>query len=436
MRSTSLLKTCFEYDFIALPIDDRLLRSLARLEEQVGTSVFTPVFRKGATGLRAKQFVGVFQLDRLTIQVLPKLYKSSDGTKSIPEAAANLLFLLQYAVRLPKFSGLTTLQQSKLDFLEVLIHLFAINLRSQWQQGASHTYQAVDTVLPVLKGQWRLTEQLREPARQHQFAVTCDEFTADNALNRVLRYVVERLWNISRDKHNRRILGDLKIWMDEVTLLPNLNFMEALTVPMTRLNERFEPLLNLAKLFLSQRSLHLTVGDCQTYGFTFDMNQLFEQFVANFLKQHRSDLPDWLVDCDVKSQLSGKFLAQRSISGTPIFQLKPDIAFQARDKYHLIIDTKYKRLDIGDRNLGVKQEDMYQMCTYAQRFGVDRVLLLYPQTADISEPIRDSFKLFNGETSVYVATVNFQAALTQQLQQKQLLEELHQILENVYGYAN
>ncbi|MBE9030101.1 hypothetical protein IQ266_10210 [filamentous cyanobacterium LEGE 11480] len=413
MRATPTLITCFEYEFIPLTIDDRLLRSLTVLENQVGQAIFTPSFQQGKTGLKAKQFVGVFQLEDLTIQVLPKLYKThstaSPTAEQIQDATGNLFSLLQYDADLPKLTGLINLQDNERDFFELLIRLFATNLRSQWQQGAFRNYQSVEAVLPVLKGQWRLTDQLRHPARQHQFAVTYDEFTADNRLNQVFRYVVERLWSLTRDHQNRRTLSELRIWMDEVTLLPALNLAEVLALSTTRMNQRFEPLLNLARLFLAQGSLQLAAGNCRSYGLTFDMNQLFEQFVANFLKRHQADLPAALRQCEAKSQVKGRYFAVRS-DNTQIFQLRPDFAFSANGQYQLIIDTKYKRLNVDDRKLGISSADMYQMAAYAQRFECNRILLLYPQTAEILDPIRESWRLNGCNIEIQVATIDLQNA--------------------------
>jgi 5-methylcytosine-specific restriction enzyme subunit McrC len=125
--------TRFEYDFIPIEVTDRQLRSLDRLTQQVGQPVFIRGFNhKNQAGLKATQFVGVFQLDDLTIQVLPKIYRTN-GDKA--EAAANLLFLLKYAADIPLPTDLTILQNQRSDFLEVLIGLFATHLRSQWQQG-------------------------------------------------------------------------------------------------------------------------------------------------------------------------------------------------------------------------------------------------------------------------------------------------------------
>ena len=51
-----------------------------------------------------------------------------------------------------------------------------------------------DADQPVLKGQLRIMEQIRHLGRDHLLAVAYHEFTADIPLNRVFRFVIERLW--------------------------------------------------------------------------------------------------------------------------------------------------------------------------------------------------------------------------------------------------
>ena len=57
--------------------------------------------------------------------------------------------------------------------------------------------------LPVLKGKWRINNQLRHPERKHTFSISYDEFADDIPLNCVFRYVVERLWRKTRIIHTR-----------------------------------------------------------------------------------------------------------------------------------------------------------------------------------------------------------------------------------------
>ncbi len=63
-------------------------------------------------------------------------------------------------------------------------------------------------------------------------------------------------------------------------------------VHLTRLNNEFEPVLNLCKLFISQSSVELSVDKIDTFSFIFDMNALFEKFIGEFIKREFSDIYD------------------------------------------------------------------------------------------------------------------------------------------------
>ena len=115
------------------------------------------------------------------------------------------------------------------------------------------------------------------------------------------------LWRVTRHSGNRQMLGQLRQWLDEVTLLPALTAGEGSPALLTRLNRRLEPLLNLARLFLDGGVLQLTAGDLSSFAFVFDMNRVFEGFVVNFVRRHRREiLPPHLHDCDLLSETRGE----------------------------------------------------------------------------------------------------------------------------------
>ena len=292
----------FEYDLSSgFNWTDREQDAIAKLGKILGDRLFDLTIQNGDREIRARQYVGVFRLGDRTVEVLPKMYRSSDAATQKQEAVRNLLYMLEYTNQLSvKQYSLASLCQQDLDWFEILTRLFAMNLLEEWQRGAFRNYQAVSDTLPVLKGKWNLTEQLRRPERKHLFAVTFDEFTADNQLNRVLRYVVERLYQLTRNFHNRQMLHELQQWMEEVALLPKVNVEDLRLIAITRLNQRFEPLLNLARLFLENESLQLSSGNFQTFAFALDMNKLFEEFVISFIDRHRHEiLPTELQDCEL-----------------------------------------------------------------------------------------------------------------------------------------
>ena len=409
--------TLFEHEFREFDWNDRDLASLERLRRSAGSEVLSATVRAGRRGLRAAQHVGVVRLGGRTVQVLPKIHRADAGNdrKRAEEATRNLLHMLAEAGRLPASEhALAPLLRRGGDWFEILTRLFASHLSEEWRRGAHRFYQPVEDETPVLKGKWRVAEHLRRPARRHLFPVAFDEFTADNPLNRVFRFVVERLWRLTRDDSNRRALGELRQWMEEVTLVPHVGGSDAGPRLLTRLNRRFEPLLNLARLFLEGGSLQLAARDFETFAFVFDMNRLFESFVVNFIRHRRdSILPPRLWACDLLPQSHGapRHLA-RDARGRDAFALHPDLAFRRGRDFPLLLDTKYKRLDPSDHKLGISPADFYQMHAYTRRYASPRVLLLYPQTSDMREPVRAPFTLEDGAGTIEAVTVDLRVALS------------------------
>jgi 5-methylcytosine-specific restriction enzyme subunit McrC len=312
--------------------------------------------------------------------------------------------------------------------------LFATHLRDEWRRGPVRRYVSRDEDRsPTLRGKWRVSDQLRRPAEKHVFAITSDEFSADNPLNRVFRFVVERLWHLTRDHDNRRTLGDLRQTMeaDDIVLPAHVSARDAAPALVSRLHQRFAPLLDLARLFLDGGGLQLLSGGARdTFAFVFDMNKLFEQFVFGFLSRHRAEiLPADLRDCDLLPQSRGatRHLAQRD-NGLPVFRLEPDIAFRKPDgTFPLLLDTKYKRLDPFDRAHGVSQADFYQMFAYAHRYDCPRVLLVYPQT-ETSGSLSERFMTGNPPRKIAAVTVDLHLDLGSPAGKRSLTNELRDCL--------
>ena len=167
--STTNILTLFEYEWTDA-LSDREIRLLSKLSRTGGIEILKPFIRQGKTYFQARQYVGILRLGQRTIQILPKFHRSSDRQQSEQEATRNLLLMLDYARHLGiREVNLASLNSAQ-DWFEVLIYLFALNLKRQWLKGAARTYEPIDAVLPVLKGKWRLSAQMHRPEQKHLFA--------------------------------------------------------------------------------------------------------------------------------------------------------------------------------------------------------------------------------------------------------------------------
>ncbi len=155
---------------------------LQRLRRAANDELIRPLYRDGRVVPQATQYVGVLRIGSHTIQVLPKMCRApdSDPAQQHREATRNLLYLLSIALDVPVHEQeLAPLLRQGTDWFEILTHLFTSHLQTEWQRGAHRGYQMEEEELPVLRGTWRIAEQLRRPAGGHRFSVAYDEFTAD-----------------------------------------------------------------------------------------------------------------------------------------------------------------------------------------------------------------------------------------------------------------
>src|ERR1041384_6798875 len=215
--------TLFEHEYKRFDWTDRDCAKLEQLRLALGTEVLRATVRNGKKVIQAAQHVGDIRLSNRTIQILPKIYRtkeSADEAARAREATHNLLYLLAHAGQLPvREQAIAPLLKRGRDWFEILTRLFASHLLEEWERGAYRTYHTVQDQLSVLKGKWLIGDQLKRPVNKHTFSVEYDEFSSDNKLNRIFRFVVERLWQLTRDGGNRQRLGELREVMDEVTLL-------------------------------------------------------------------------------------------------------------------------------------------------------------------------------------------------------------------------
>lgn len=147
-------------------------------------------------------------------------------------------------------------------------------------------------------------------------------------------------------------------------------------IHLNRLNRHYEPLLAICKLLLSGSTLDFRAGRISRISVAFDMNKLFEKFVAEFLKrnQGRLHLPEQRKIVAVEPQ---SYLGQ--LFGE--FRMVVDLVLTESSGRRILLDTKYKLLDSEERHVGLSESDFYQMFGYARagKSDYDEIILLYPR---------------------------------------------------------
>ncbi len=312
-------------------------------------------------GLRATQFAGVIQAGGRTIQILPKIdcdpeanteavVGSASYERAAVSASQNFLHLLTHARHLKLHNqSLASLSTNRGTWLEMLTRLFAVELLTQLQQGFHQDYVRREDLLPYVRGRWNVARQFsRQPNLTQGLDVSYDDYLPDTLLNRVFRLAVDRLQRVTRDTQNRQILADLESWLQPVHLPAQLSSVDLDHIEFNRLNERFYPAFQLARLLLEGLTVQLLAGGQRAFAFVFDMDRLFEQFIASFLQTYsRLILPEEWRDLPIELQgsISKRHLVlPMPLPEKPMFPSKPDILLGLPGQPNLIIDTKNKAL--------------------------------------------------------------------------------------------
>lgn len=421
---------------------ERHTNQLELLNEQLSKNVsgqrdtIVEVERKG---IKSNHHVGIIRIGDKSLQILPKIDYET-GINQSYSATHNLLYMLSYVNNLNlRMRDINSLKGDKSDWFEILTGFFASELHTLFRRGVERQYVNIEENLPVVKGRWLLQQQIiRQAGVKHRFEVSYDELSPDTPLNRVFKYVVTTLLPITRDAMNIRLLHELRDWLLDVKLLTDVRQEQLNQVNFTRLNERFLPAFNLARLFIEHRAPTLLTGELTSFAFVFNMNQLFQEFVARFIQQHwRMIVPKLWEHIEVTQQAKGRavyLLEKQGANRQLVLKLEPDLLFGGTPP-RLIADTKYKRLKPDEKRLGVSEADLYQMLAYSVRFKCRNVLLIYPSIEGIdSTKLYAKFNVPEQDTQFTVATVDLHHSLQDhQVLLNQLTLILNPLLSEAYG---
>ncbi len=297
--------------------------------------------------LKTKQYCGILNFNNQDFYILPKIANHND------EQNLNIfIYMLMYAYDI-KLSNeqIASCANQKHNILEVFVQMFASNLLAELKKGIYKEYLTKQDNLSVLKGKYLINENLKHNFTKNKIYCEYDEFSHDNTMNQFFYYAVKHLQKFVKDK---KLLKQCELIFDEVEYR-QIDINKLGKVHFNRLNSRFKTSFEIAILLLKQ-SIPLFSQDKKSFAFLFDMNILFEKFIARMVKS---------MDVSAKIQNKDSF-------GDLI--LKPDIILQNQ-----IIDTKYKKIkSIED----IKQSDKLQAFAYGINYGVDNIMLLYPRHLD------------------------------------------------------
>jgi 5-methylcytosine-specific restriction enzyme subunit McrC len=348
----------FEHD--RLKIDEggfkrRHLNALLKLNAAHGFQYFDFI----PDGIKFKQYVGIIQVDDLTIEILPKADKNDDESKW-----QDVLIEMLRACRKLKATpyGDANVSRHRLNLLELYFQSYLEELDALIRQGLVRKYRKERSNVNALKGKLVFSQHVsRNFVHKERFFTEHQVYDRDHALHQILREALTVVGQFTGGG-----------WLADFCKRVEFSFPEVSPIKITssllngfQLSRKTEPYrraFEFARLILLNYSPNVTSGKEKMLALLFDMNKLWEEYVYLQLK---SVLPEGEYSVSEKVR---KYLWHFNY-------LEPDIVI-TNNKTHetIIIDTKWKRPESS----GASSHDLRQMYAYNRFWSAEKAVLLYP----------------------------------------------------------
>ena len=334
----------------------RHLDALLKLNEFNKYSYFDAI----PNGVKFKQFVGIIQVDDLTIEILPKVDKDDSKT----DWRDILLQMLKACGKVKASSaGDANVKRQNLNLLEVYFNTFLREIESLQRRGLIKQYSRETKNVKALKGKLEFAQNINKNLiHKERFFTTHQVYNMDHKIHQILVCALDIVESFSKGSYLYDRCKRIQISLPKISKVRiNKSFLNR--VHINRKSKPYTNALDLARLIILNYSPDISSGRERMISLLFDMNRLWEEFiyikVKNTLKES-----DFIVD---NKQTKG-FIGYN--------YLKPDLVIYHKNDptQTYVLDTKWKR----PKNRSSSINDLRQMYTYCRFWKATKAILLYP----------------------------------------------------------
>lgn len=340
------------------------LDALLKLNEYHEGNYFEPI----AKGIKFNQYVGVIQVDGITIEINPKADKDDDDNRW----KGVLLKMLKSSGKLKaQSSGGANVKRQHLNLLEVYFELYLNELESLLHKGLIKQYRFDIKNTKALKGKLEFAGHLQKNLiHKERFYTRHQVYDTDHLIHQILHNALSIVDQFTKGSRIYDKVKRVQLNFPEVSII-NITKKNLNSVKHNRKTEPYTYALELARLIILNYSPDITSGKDKMLSLLFDMNDLWERYILKQLKKTCEGK-----EIEVIGQDSKSFWGNNS--------LKPDIVLKKGNQIY-IIDTKWKRPKKSSASVG----DLRQMYTYCRFWDAKKAMLLYP-----GNPRENDFQIF------------------------------------------
>lgn len=326
-------------------------------------NIETPFFTLIPNGVRFKQYVGVIQIGKTTIEVLPKAGR--ENNKDIWQGV--LLDMLKTCHLLTsKNTGTAQLRLKSNSLLHLYFELFLNEVETLIKRGLIKKYRRETGQSKSLKGPIQFAKHISQNTiHKERFYINHSLYDKDHLVHQIINETIKVVSHFTSEPVVLDKLNRVK------TLFPQTNDLKVKSmhfkkIPLSRKHIPYEKALLIGELILMNYRPDIKSGNKDLIALMFDMNMLWEEYILQSLKN------DGNKNFIVRGQKKKVFWNTKVI--------KPDIVLESRSEKGktFIIDTKWKVVNDGKPS----DDDLKQMYAYNYRWNCDHSMLLYPSTSN------------------------------------------------------
>ena len=330
-------------------------------------------------GIVFKQFVGVIQVDGLTIEILPKIDKyESESEENKQKWQSALIEMLRVTRKLKvQQVGEANVSKQSIHLLDIYFEWFLNEVQLLIHQGLIKQYYKETNNVKALKGKLEFAGHLsKNLVHKERFYTTHQVYDKDHLLHQVLDQALSIIASLSKGTYLYSKCKTTQLNFPEVTGI-QANEATFSKIPKNRKTAPYETALAIARLIILNYAPNIKSGSEQMLALLFDMNVLWEEYILIRLQQVADEK-----GFTVEGQNSKGFWKNISI--------RPDIVIQ-KENETFIIDTKWKNIDYSEPST----HDLRQMYVYNEYWDSKKAMLLYPSNNIFTEITENDFVSFH-----------------------------------------
>jgi 5-methylcytosine-specific restriction enzyme subunit McrC len=360
--------------------DDKCKRFISKLWEHHQKEIERKPVRERVSyfslikdGIQFKQYVGVFRVDDITVEILPKLDKLTDDNEET--SWQNLLYkMVRKSTGLKgHLTGFAPIKHQNDNFLDHYISHFLKEVDYLLRTGLIKKYHQKEGNITALKGRLNFSKQIsKNLIHKERFYVNYSTYDQDNMFNQI---IYKALQVAKRINNNSRLYSSIEGLLINFPQVKNIAINETMfnKIAYDRKATGYKNAITLAKFILLQLHPDLKNGKSETLAVIFDMNKLYEKYIAIRLREELNKKfqgkykvePQDTIDFWKYSKINKRYR-----------QVKPDLVVLNNNQTDSVFDTKWKKPEV---KAFPDIADLRQMFAYNQYYFLENQIK--PNTA-------------------------------------------------------